>query len=69
MTFITKYPNTFMAEHLGTTFILELARKGCRKIVASAMPTNAPGGDVLIPFNKVPLAIRRAARQHLGVTK
>lgn len=67
MTFITKYPNTFMAEHLGTTYIFELARKGSTKIISSALPTYAPGGDYLIPLKSVPLTIRRAARAHLGV--
>lgn len=67
MKFITTYPNTFMAEHAGTTFILERSRKGSSKLNCSAMPTNAPGGDARIDLTSVPLAIRRAARTHLGI--
>lgn len=65
---ITSYKNTFMAQAANdTTYIFELARKGSRKLVVSAMPTSLPGGDELVSLQSVPLAIRRAARAHLGV--
>jgi hypothetical protein len=62
------------APHKGTIYVLELARRGCRKINASAMPaivtpamTGAEATDRPIAYAKVPLAIRRAAKAHLGV--
>lgn len=61
-----RYPDTYISEPVkGTIYILELARKGCRKIVASSMPEAPTDVDHLIPFGKVPLHIRRAARLHL----
>lgn len=48
-----------------TTYTLELARAGCRKIVATAMPADRPGPDHKITLRQVPLEIRRAARRSL----
>jgi hypothetical protein len=48
-----------------TTFIAELARRGCRKINYSAMPAQVRVGDVRVDGRRVPLDIRRAARASL----
>ena len=57
---------TYIATHKDTTFILEHARKGSTKLVASAMPAHEPVVDLRIPLRKVPLFIRRAARAQLN---
>jgi hypothetical protein len=57
---------TYISEpHKGTIYVLELARKGSKKLVASAMPEAQPVGDKLIPLRRVPLFIRKAARAAL----
>ena len=66
MTNIKTYPMGFLATLNNTIYVLELARKGCTKINATSLPVG-PGPEVSIPLNKVPLSIRRAARQHLGL--
>lgn len=64
---------TFMATHGAVVFIVERARAGSRKLVASAMPVDiVPGNpaasvDQLLPWGRVPLKVRRAARRHFGV--
>ena len=57
---------TYIEARGDTTYVLEFACKGSRKIVASAMPTNHPAPDVRIPLRKVPLQIRRNARAALS---
>lgn len=56
------------APHRGFIYILERegARKEGRRLIASRMPERGREGDVLVPLATVPLAIRRAARDHLG---
>lgn len=66
-----KYPGTYIsAPHKGLIYIAELARRGCRKVIFSAMPELPTAADSYVPLRSVPLAIRRAARAHLipGVT-
>jgi hypothetical protein len=61
---------TYMSEPHGpdhTIYIVELARKGCRKLNCSAMPAFRAELDVRVELRAVPLAIRKAARVHLGV--
>ena len=53
------------APHKGTIYVLELAKKGCSKLVASAMPADRPEPDYPVPYRKVPLAIRREAKAQL----
>jgi len=48
-----------------TTFILEPARKGSKKLYASCMTATGRDADVRIAFRAVPLYIRRAARAAL----
>jgi hypothetical protein len=59
----------------GFTYIVERTCKGSRKLSCSRMVTVvtpemnlAQCGDILVGLRTVPLPIRRAARQHLGVT-
>ena len=56
----------------GTIYILEPARRGSRKLTASAMPavvtpdmTAREADDHPVPYRSVPLAIRRAAKAFL----
>ena len=64
-------PRTFISQpHRGVIYILEPARRGSRKLNASAMPeivtsamAPAEAVDRPIPYRSVPLAIRRAARK------
>lgn len=61
---------TFISEPQGgTIYILEPARRGSRKLNASAMPaivtadmTAREAADHPVPYRSVPLAIRRAAK-------
>jgi hypothetical protein len=54
------------APHKGTIYIVELARKGCSKLVASAMPADDPRvADTLIPLRRVPLTLLKEARSLL----
>lgn len=54
---------TYLPWHV--TFVAELARKGCRKIVYSAMSATGRDGDVRVAPREVPLEIRRAAKAAL----
>ncbi len=54
---------TYLPHH--TTYVAELARKGCRKINYSAMPAIGGGADERIFPRQVPLSIRRAAKAAL----
>jgi hypothetical protein len=64
-------PRPFVSRpHRGVIYILEPARRGSRKLNASAMPeivtpAMPPGeaADRPIPYRSVPLAIRRASRK------
>lgn len=56
---------TFTAEQGGTVYVLERSRAGSKRLVASSMPANRPVIDRPISLRKVPLWIRRAARQAL----
>jgi hypothetical protein len=58
--------STYIATHKNITFILEYARKGSTKLIASAMPAYEPAPDRRIMLRKVPLFIRRAARATLA---
>lgn len=51
--------------HKGVIYIIERARKGSSKLIASAMPANQPVGDEVIPIRRVPFTIRRAAKRYL----
>jgi hypothetical protein len=53
------------APHKGTIYVLELARPGSRKLLASAMPEAPTAPDYPIPYRSVPLQIRRAAKAEL----
>ena len=45
----------------------EEGRKNGKRLIASRMPERGREGDVLVKLATVPLAIRRAARDHLGL--
>ena len=53
------------APHKGTIYIIELARKGSSKLVASAMPEHGPTPDFFIPLRRVPLNLRKEAKNLL----
>ena len=55
--------------HKGFIYILERQgeRKNGKRLIASRMPERGREGDVLVKLATVPLAIRRAARDHLGL--
>jgi len=57
---------TYIATHKTTTYILERARKGSAKLIASAMPADRAEPDRRIPLNKVPIRFRREARAQLA---
>lgn len=58
---------SYLATHIRrrTTYVLELSRKGSRRIIASAMPADRPGPDRIVPLRNVPLEIRQNARRLL----
>lgn len=58
-------PTAFIAKTATHTFIIELARKGCRKLIASAFRNAVREADSLILLRQVPLPIRKAAQAHL----
>lgn len=58
-------PQMFVAASADRTFIFELARKGCRKVVASSYRNAVREADKFLPLRAVPLDIRRAAYAHL----
>jgi hypothetical protein len=68
---VTTYPHatarTYMDREDDTIFILQLARKGCRKLNAFAMPAEKRALDEPVALQVVPLHIRRAAREHFGL--
>jgi len=47
------------------TYVLETRRRGSRKLRASVMTARGRDGDVRIAYAKVPLYIRRAAKEAL----
>ena len=51
----------------GVIYILEVARQGSKKLSCSSMPADRPEPDWPIDIRKVPLRVRRAAREQLGV--
>jgi hypothetical protein len=61
-------PEWFMATDLAsqTTFVIERARRGSRKLRPSRMSARGRDGDVRCGWITVPLYIRRAARAVLG---
>jgi hypothetical protein len=60
------FTTTYISDPVkGQIYILELVRRGCRKLRASCMPEIGKVGDCLIPLREVPLSIRRAALRHL----
>jgi hypothetical protein len=58
----------YMATDLSsrTTFVVEPARRGSRKLVASAMPAVGREVDVRKPWATVPLYLRKQAREALS---
>lgn len=64
MTTIIRSVAVYMELKGDDVFILEPLRKGSRKLSASVMPDKECKGDVALPYAKVPLAIRRAAKAH-----
>jgi hypothetical protein len=67
-------PRTYMSRpHRGVIYVLEPARRGSRKLNASAMPAiitpgmTGPATDQPVPYRSVPVAIRREARKFFSL--
>jgi hypothetical protein len=52
--------------HNGVIYIIERARKGSSKLVASSMPEHGPTPDYQLPLRRVPLTLRKEARSLLS---
>ncbi len=67
MKFVLKaaYRTAYIADKDGKRFVLELKRRGSKKMRATTIPIGA-GPETKISLIRVPRSIRRAAREHFA---
>jgi hypothetical protein len=60
------YKHGMVAEYAGSLWTVEIRRSNSSRLHATRLPLG-PGAEEPVALNRVPIAVRRAARDHLGI--